>query len=61
MIITNVQELEDRTLKFDGTLTETEAAMVVSIGLNTLWSSGLMKLLGEMTVTETPLTEGTLQ
>lgn len=53
MKINSVQELEDKSISFDGELSPTETALVVSMGLNTMISLGLMHLLPGLTVEET--------
>lgn len=63
MQINSVQELEDRTLKFEGHMTEKEAAIVIALGLNTLWANGLMSMIDGVEATEVPFgpTDGTMQ
>lgn len=50
MKVKNVQEHEDKTLVFEGTLTPTEAELVVSFGLNALMSLGLMSMIPSVKV-----------
>ena len=45
MNVKNIQELEDRTLIFEGSLNPTEVAVVVSMGLNTMLAMGLMEMI----------------
>ncbi len=52
MQVDSVQELEDRTLRFSGTMSEKEATIVVALGLNTLWANGLMHIVGDVDVGE---------
>jgi hypothetical protein len=55
MQVNSVQELEDRTLKFEGHLSAKEAGIVVALGLNTLWANGLLSMVNDVDVTEIPL------
>lgn len=52
MKINSVQELEDKSITFNGELSPTETALVVSMGLNTMISLGLMHLLPGLEVEE---------
>lgn len=52
MEIKNVQEFDDKTLKFEGVLNPSETAIVVSFGLNALMSLGLIHLLPTLSVEE---------
>lgn len=54
MQVNSVQELEDRTVKFEGHMTEKEASIVIALGLNTLWANGLMNMIDNIDVTEIP-------
>jgi len=54
MQVKEVQELEDKTITFGGTLGPTEAAVVLSFGLNALFSMGLMSLIPGVSVEEVP-------
>jgi len=54
MQVNSVQELEDRTVKFEGMMTPKEAGIVIAIGLNTLWASGLMNMISDVAVTDIP-------
>lgn len=58
MQVNNVQELEDRTVTFEGQLTGKEAAIVLSIGLNTLYANGMMKMIDNVAVSEVLHQEG---
>ena len=54
MQVNSVQELDDKTVKFEGHMTEKEAGIVIALGLNTLYASGLMAMLETVEVTEIP-------
>ena len=58
MQVNNVQELEDRTVTFEGELSMKEASVVLSIGLNTLFANGMMKMIENITVSEVPHRDG---
>jgi hypothetical protein len=45
MLVNNVQQHEDKSLVFTGTLTPPEVEIVVSFGINALMHLGLMHLL----------------
>lgn len=45
MNIKSVQELEDRTLVFEGEMNPSEVAIVISMGLNTLMGMGMMEMI----------------
>lgn len=52
MLVKNVQELEDKTITFEGELGPSEAAVVLSFGLNALFSMGLMSMIPDISVSE---------
>lgn len=54
MLVHNVQERDDKTLVFTGTLTAPEVEVVVSFGINTLMSLGLAHLLPSIETNEIP-------
>ncbi len=58
MQVKNVQETEDKRLTFEGELGPQEAALVVSFGLNALFSMGLMNLIPNVLVEETEIPHG---
>lgn len=59
MEIKNLQELDDKTLLFEGSLSPHEAAIVVSFGLNAMMSLGLMHLLPTVKVEEVNIPDET--
>ena len=54
MHIKNVQELEDKTVVFEGEMSQHEHSVVVSFGLNALMSLGLLQLIPSVKVEEFP-------
>lgn len=45
MLVNNVQQAEDKSIVFTGTLTAPEVEIVVSFGINALMSMGLLHML----------------
>ena len=52
MKVNSVVELEDKSVKFEGELSPTEAALVVAFGLNTLVSVGLTSMIPSVGIEE---------
>ena len=48
MKVNSIQEMEDHTIIFNGELNPTEAALVLSMGLNGMLSLGLMHLIPDV-------------
>lgn len=51
MKVNSIQEMEDHTIVFNGELNPTEAALVISMGLNGMLSLGMMHLIPDMDAT----------
>lgn len=50
MLVKNVQEIDGKSLVFEGTLTQPEVEIITSFGINALMSLGLMAMLPNMKV-----------
>jgi len=48
MKVNSIQEMEDHTIVFNGELNPTEAALVLSMGLNGMLSLGMMHLIPDV-------------
>lgn len=45
MQILSVQEQDDKTIKFEGTISDQEAAIVIAVGLNAMLHMGMMHMI----------------
>jgi hypothetical protein len=52
MQIISVQEQDDKTLKFEGTISDQEAAIVIAVGLNSMLHMGMMHMVPDIEVDE---------
>jgi hypothetical protein len=52
MQILSVQEQDDKTLKFEGTISDQEAAIVLAVGLNAMMHMGMMHMIPDVEYSE---------
>ena len=52
MQILSVQEQDDKTIKFEGTISDQEAAIVLAIGLNAMLHMGMLHMIPGIEVDE---------
>jgi hypothetical protein len=48
MHILSVQEQDDKTIKFEGTISEQEASIVLAVGLNAMLHMGMMHMIPDV-------------
>jgi hypothetical protein len=61
MQILSVQEQDDKTLKFEGTISDQEAAIVLAVGLNAMLHLGMMHMVPDIEYSEDDDEEDTTQ